>query len=187
MLNKIEIQQPKTENLKEIGLLFETTIIDNFKKEDISDPFYIEVNKEIENQIIDLKSFLESNKEINSYLIACYNDRILGTIAYGEPNQLINNQIKTIKNKFIPEIKSVYILPNYQKKGIGSILLKNILLELNKQKIEEFYLDCGYKEAQYFWIKRLGKPNRILNDFWRKENHHMIWYNNVEEILNTLS
>ncbi len=69
-----------------------------------------------------------------------------------------------------------FILPDYQKKGIGTLLLNAILTVLHGQHIEEFALDSGYSQAQKVWKKKLGEPTLVLKDHWGEGADHMVWH-----------
>jgi GNAT superfamily N-acetyltransferase len=169
----LNISNPKTEDREALKAHFIKTITDTFEKENIEDAeemIQVEVNEQIET----LERFFHTNTKQEYYLIARYQQQIVGTIALGKPNQLIIEHLK-IKADKIPEIKSVYVAPNYQKKGVGSSLFQAIQKELSDLAISEYCLDCGYGNAQAYWIKKLGKPQIILIDHWSPGNHHMIW------------
>lgn len=180
---KYEIRKPQKKDIKQINELFEKTIKDNFNKERISDPLGIAANTEIETLKSGLKNHLKSENSEDSYLISILGDKIVGTIAYGKVSNIICENLKVDYGN-TPEVKSVYVLPNYQNKGIGRNLMKNTLVDLKENNIKCFCLDSGYKRSQNYWSKRLGKPICIINDYWGVGNHHMIWYCEVSEIYN---
>jgi len=181
---KYKIRKPKIDEIKEIDELFTKTVKDNFKEERVIDPVNKLVNEVIEDLRNNLRLYFDPKNTEEYYLIASSQEKIIGVIAYGKPSKLIYENMK-INNKFTPEIKSVYILPNYQNKGVGRILFRKILEVLEENAFKEFCLDSGYKRAQYYWGKLLGNPKIILNDYWNKGNHHMIWNCEVVNILNS--
>jgi GNAT superfamily N-acetyltransferase len=93
-------------------------------------------------------------------------------------NELIQKTVKEDLTDF-PEIGTVFVHPNYQKHGIGSILLQKMVITLESKKMIGFCLDSGYKQAQIFWQKKLGKPNFLLEHYWNEDSHHMIWKRNI--------
>ena len=99
---------------------------------------------------------------------------IAGTIALTIPSKLITDNV-TFDLINIPEVAAFYVIPQFQKQGVGSLLLKSLIKYMQKAHIDSFVLDSGYKKAQKFWIKKLGKPTIILKDYWKKDSHHMIW------------
>lgn len=74
-------------------------------------------------------------------LVACYNNKIVGNIIYSEA-KVINNQNK--KSKILC-MGPLAVLPSYQEKGIGSLLMKE---SISKAKL------LGYKAVVIF-----GNPN----------------------------
>jgi GNAT superfamily N-acetyltransferase len=83
----------------------------------------------------------------------------------------------------VPEIKCVYVLPELQGNGVGTILFREMLSHLRNKGIERFCLDSGYRRAKAFWTKRLGDPSVVLPDYWGKDAHHMIWTGLVTDYL----
>ena len=175
MLNRLEIQRPKHEQLEEIGNLFEITIKHTFEKESIHDPLFEEITKIVQGLKDTLKRDLDSKGKEEYFLIAILDQQVVGTIAYGPPNSMITENVEGI-DSVAPEVKCVYILPSMQGMGVGSFLFEKIKEVLTGQKIDNFYLDSGYKLAQAFWQRKLGTADIILKDFWGLNNSHMIWY-----------
>lgn len=60
--------------------------------------------------------------------------------------------------KGLIEVGKVFVHPDYQRNGVGNLLLKEIYDELQKKGIEEFCLDSGYNRAQRIWKKKFGDP-----------------------------
>ncbi|MGE0999241.1 GNAT family N-acetyltransferase, partial [Bacillus sp. Gnz1/3] len=102
------------------------------------------------------------------------NDKIIGTIEVGPASTLINSCTGGVL-KDLYEIGTVFILPEYQKKGIGSFLLHTMFLTLLSRGITEYCLDSGYKKAQSIWTKKFGEPSYVLKDYWGESSDHMIW------------
>lgn len=178
-----QIRKPEVKDLPQINQLFAETIRDNFLKEGIDDPNGTASKTEIESlQNAIQNHFALGEKRDNHYLISTYDEKILGTIAYGKVSKLIFDNLK-IDYTNTPEIKSVYVLPDHQNKGVGRQLMQNILVALQKENITHFCLDSGYQRAQGYWSKNLGEPRTILRDHWAKGAHHMIWHCAVSEVL----
>ncbi|MEL7123358.1 MAG: GNAT family N-acetyltransferase [Bacteroidota bacterium] len=153
---------------------FVETITDTVKKEEIQNKDEV-IKSGVEEQMANLERYFSSNSGIKeNYLIAKLDSRIIGTIAYGRPSKLLLNTIKE-ELMGIPEIKSVYILPEFQRTGIGNFLFTEIKTMLKKSQISQYCLDCGYTKSQKYWKKRLGEPQYLLKDYWSKNNDHMIW------------
>ncbi|MCB2290887.1 GNAT family N-acetyltransferase [Clostridium sp. CS001] len=129
-----------------------------------------------------LNQDIESNGTNRYFLIAKEHDKIVGSIEYGESNELIisctNGELKNLV-----EIGTVFVHPYYQNKGIGSRMLNLMFMVLKNNKIKKFCLDSGYKSAQKTWIKKFGKPDYLLENYWGEADDHMVWSVNVEDVL----
>lgn len=148
-------------------------IIDTYTKEGIGEKAN-DIKNEIESKESYLKSDIESNGEKKYFLIALYNDKIIGSIEYGPVSDLIRKCTNNVYKGLI-EVGKVFVHPDYQRNGVGNLLLKEIYDELQKKGIEEFCLDSGYNRAQRIWKKKFGDPEYLFKDYWDKENDHMIW------------
>lgn len=177
----IEITRPDINDFDEITQLFDITIRHTFKREGIEELYPDEIEDEINSHINLLKHDFASDGHDEYYLIARLNEKIVGTICVGQPNKIIAEHLK-IKRDKIPEIKSVYVFPEYQRTGVGSILFDNIIATLNKNEISEFCLDCGFKDAQEYWKNKLGEPQLVLKNFYSLNAHHMIWRKQIADI-----
>ncbi|ODG91117.1 GNAT family N-acetyltransferase [Gottfriedia luciferensis] len=180
MMN-IKIRRPIIEDIKELNQFFKIVIIDTFTKEGISNQVE-SMKEEIKTKGIYLENDFESNGEERYFLIALNNEKIIGSIEYGPASDLIlnctNNELKGL-----PEVGTVFVHPDYQKNGIGNLLLKNMFVTLHNKGIEEFCLDSGYCNAQKIWKKKFGEPDYLLKDYWDKGSDHMIWKIKVSDRL----
>ncbi|MEK5522868.1 MULTISPECIES: GNAT family N-acetyltransferase [Heyndrickxia] len=177
---KVEIRRPRLEDIEELNEFFRLVIKDTFAREGLSE-LVEEIEHEIEEKNTILKGDLESNGKNHYFLIALERNRIVGSIAYGPSNELINRCTEgAYKNIF--EIGTVFVHPDYQRKGIGNILLNSIFFTLHHKGVEEFCLDSGYKNAQKIWKKKFGEPNYLLKDYWGKGSDHMIWRRHMKDI-----
>src|SRR5437868_791303 len=113
----IFIIRPQRENRNEIHNLFRSVITDAFKQDGLDDPNGIQ--EEVEKQMGFLNQDFETNGLDVFFLIARTEEQIVGTIAYSKANDLIREHLK-IDLQNVPEITTVYILPEFQGKGIGS-------------------------------------------------------------------
>jgi GNAT superfamily N-acetyltransferase len=177
----IEIRRPKNEDKNELNQFFRTVIADTFMKEGIGDKLE-DMEDEIEMKKTYLITDLESNGEKRFFLIALDGAKIIGTIEYGAASDLIR---KCTDNAFknLIEVGTVFVAPDYQRKGVGNLLLNKIYLTLSNKGIEEFCLDSGYVRAQKIWKKKYGDPDYLLEDYWGEGYHHMIWRLKVEDLL----
>ena len=81
------------------------------------------------------------------------------------------------------EVGTVFVLPDYQKMGVGNLLLNTMIFTLKSKGIEEFCLDSGYTSAQKIWKKKFGDPNYLLKDYWGKGHDHMIWRIKISDLV----
>jgi len=81
------------------------------------------------------------------------------------------------------ELGSLYVAPSYQNQGIGSALIKEMMIFLKEQGIEQFCLDSGYKRAQTRWLRKFGEPYKVVKDYWGPDSIHMVWLCNVNGFL----
>lgn len=179
MIN-IESSRPKFEDIELINKFFEIVIRDTFERNGIGN-LVDEIIEKIEDKRRRLNQDIESDGKNRYFLIAKEGDKIVGSIEYGPSNELIisctNGQLKELV-----EIGTVFVHPDYQNKGIGSRMLKLIFIEMNKNEIKEFCLDCGYKIAQKIWINKFGNPEYHLKDYWGEDADHMVWRISVEDV-----
>ncbi|WP_175989246.1 GNAT family N-acetyltransferase [Bacillus sp. Marseille-Q1617] len=175
------LRRPETADKDEIHRLFRTVITDTFWKEGIIDQDN-DLEEEIKTKQYYLEDDFQSSGKERFFLIALEAGKIIGTIEYGPASPLI---IKCTDNNFqhLHEVGTVFIHPDYQRKGIGNILLQEIYHILQSNDINEFCLDSGYRRSQKIWKRKFGEPDYLLKDYWGKEYHHMIWYLNVHEII----
>ena len=180
MLN-IKIRRPRIEDIDEMNQFFSTVIIDTFSREGLS---YLsdDIENEIRSKNKYFKSDLESNGIKRYFLIALDNEKIVGSIEYGSANELI---ISITEKAFeeIVEVGTVFVLPEYQKQGIGNLLLNELYRVLKNKGINEFCLDSGYTNAQKIWMKKFGNPDYLLKNYWSSSNDHMIWRIKLNDIL----
>ena len=118
-MHKIDIRRPRMEDVKEINILFKTVIIDTFAREGIT-TMNDEIISEIETKGIYLNRDLESNGETRYFLIALIEDRIIGSIEYGESSELIDKCTEG-DLKEIVELGTVFVHPDYQRSGWSRI------------------------------------------------------------------
>lgn len=137
---------------------------------------------EIKGKEINLESDLESRGEKRFFLIALDVDKIIGTIEFGPASALI---CECTDNKFkgLVEVGTVFVLPDYQMKGVGNLLLNTMFSILHNKGIEEICLDSGYSNAQKVWKKKFGKPDYWLKDYWGEGYDHMIWKISVNDLV----
>lgn len=172
---KVVIRRPRTENNGELNQFFSTVIKDTFAREGLSE-LLNDIENEIENKKKYLKCDFDSNGKNRYFLIALdkNSNKVIGTIEYGPASELIN--ICTDRAlKELYEVGTVFVHPDYQGCGIGTLLLNVMFLALQNRGIEEFCLDSGYTNAQKIWKKKFGESDYLLKDYWGEGCDHMIW------------
>lgn len=180
MIN-IEISRLKVEDIELINEFFEIVLRDTFERNGISGLVDLIV-EEIEDKRRCLNQDIESDGKNRYFLIAKENDKIVGSIEYGQSNELISSCTNG-ELKELVEIGTVFVHPEYQKNGIGSRMLNLIFIELKKNSIKEFCLDSGYKSAQKIWTRKFGNPEYHLKDYWGEDTDHMVWRISVEDVI----
>jgi GNAT superfamily N-acetyltransferase len=181
---KIDIQKAQVIDKNLINEFFEVVLNDTFKSNEISNMVET-LEEEINDKRRILDEYFDSEGHDSCFFIAKDKECIVGSVAYGVPNNLILTCTKG-EWKGIKEIGTVFVHPQYQRKGIGSELLITILNEMNRNELEEFCLDSGYKIAQKIWTNKLGKPEYLLENYWGKDADHMIWRKKVTEVLDNI-
>lgn len=174
----VNIRRPITEDREQLIEFFKTVIIDTFSKEGIGQ--LNDINEEIEVKKRYLTSDFESNGEKRYFLIAFFGDKIIGSIEFGPANEIIRN-VSVHPFEALVEVGTVFVHPDYQRNGVGNLLLKAMYETLRNNGIEEFCLDSGYKSAQLIWKKKFGEPDILLKDYWGKNFDHMIWKVKISE------
>jgi GNAT superfamily N-acetyltransferase len=175
----VNIRRPTTEVREQLNDFFRTVIIDTFNNEGIGNQLN-DINEEIEVKKGYLTSDFESNGEERYFLIAFYGDKIIGSIEFGPANEIIRNWSDHAFEGVV-EVGTVFVHPDYQRNGVGNLLLKAMYETLRSNGIEEFCLDSGYKSAQLIWKKKFGEPDILLKDYWGKNFEHMIWRVKIRE------
>ncbi len=180
MLN-VEIRRPKNIDIEHLHEFFETVITDTFAKEGIEGKLN-DIKDEIEIKKEYLESDFKSNGEKRFFLIALYDNKIIGSIEYGPVSKLID---KCTNNAYkgLVEVGTVFVHPDFQRTGVGNALLKAIYHILQRNGIEEFCLDSGYNGAQIIWKRKFGDPDYQFKDYWAIGNDHMIWRIKVSDCI----
>ncbi|WHY85900.1 GNAT family N-acetyltransferase [Neobacillus novalis] len=177
----IEVRRPRIEDAKEMNQFFSKVIKDTFAVEGLSG-MQDAIRDEIEYKNQYLNWDIDSNGEIRFFWIALdkNDNKIIGSIEYGPASELIVNCTNGALKGCI-EVGTVFVHPDYQKRGIGNLLLNVMYLTLQIKGIEEFCLDSGYTNAQKIWKKKFGEPDYLLKDYWGEGYNHMIWKRSTSE------
>jgi GNAT superfamily N-acetyltransferase len=179
-MKNISINRPTSKDIEELHQLFKTVITDTYEKEGLGD-YHEEINNEIEEKKEFLQEYIESYGKKRFFLIASYQDKIVGVISYGPCGELIK-ELSNNRFDHVGEIGTAFVLPEYHNKGIGTILLNSMCLSLIGMNIDEFCLDSGYTIAKQIWRKKLGEPAIVVKDYWGEGYDHIIWYRKLKDI-----
>jgi len=178
----VEIRRPRISDNEELNQFFSIVIKDTYAKEGLSDRIG-DIEDEIENKKHYLKCDFDSNGEDRYFLLAldinC--NKIIGTIEYGPVSVLINDCSNGALKELV-EVGTVFVLPDYQRRGVGTLLLNAMFLTFVNRGIEQFCLDSGYTRAQKIWKKKFGDPDYLLKDYWGEGADHMIWLRNTSDM-----
>lgn len=160
-MDKIIIETLNFKDIKQAEQLLEISASENFKKNGVVNEK--EIEDKVNEKIKIVHSFFENNPVCSAMYAAKINDKLIGLIALGSQTPKV---IKHIENKFINvvEIKSLFILPDYQKQGLGMNLFNFVCSELLKNNHTHFMLYSSYKTGQNYWQKILGEPYKIVVD-----------------------
>ncbi len=179
-MGSIEIRRPKIEDTPKLHTFFRKVITDTFASEGIPD-LLDDIEREIESKKTYLKNDFDSNGKNRYFLIALDKNKIIGTIEHGPASELIYHSTDRSWKK-LQEIGTVFVHPDHQRQGIGTLLLNVMFLTLLTKEIKEFCLDSGYTNAQKIWTKKFGDPDYLLKDYWDEGYHHMIWRKYTEDM-----
>jgi len=179
-MKNITIHRPISADMEELNQLFRRVITDTMENEGLGEDHKM-INAEVEEKNKFLKEHIESGGKKRFFLVARYDDKIVGTIAYGPCGELI---IECSEDKYnnVGEIGTVFVLPEYHNKGIATLLLNSMYLALICMNIGEFCLDSGYTKAKQIWRKKLGEPTIVKKNFWGEGYDHLIWYRRMEDV-----
>ena len=179
------IQPLNSTDVEGAYLVFERSITEAFNQEGLSS-LQDDIKDEIEHKKLLLQSTLlpdkssESNDTGSFFLLAKRGNSVVGTISYapcGEEIRILSeNQLN-----HIGELGSLYILPEVQGQGIGSMLIQALATELQKRGIKQFCLDSGYRTAQKKWQRKFGEPYTVARNYWGEGTDHMVWLCDVED------
>lgn len=174
----IIIRRPENRDVHILYKLFEDTLIDAFERESIHMPDLLE--SEMEEKKAFLMEDLNTGGKARFFLIAEMDGVIAGTICIGASNPLIHEETNGALDKVL-EIGTVFVHPDYQKRGIATLMVDSMLAVLLGRGEESFCLDSGYKIAQGIWIKRFGQPEFLNVNKWGEGNPHMIWHKRLSQ------
>lgn len=177
---KVIIRRPNIKDREELHQLFETTIKNTLELEGaVGEEDFIKELSDDQKNLIDT-DFDTDGKEYY-FLVAEYEGKIAGTICHRPCSDIIKDCAdRDIKG--MHEIGSVYILPDFQGKGIAKLLLNAMYITLSAKGFDEFWLDSGYDIAKNVWRNVLGEPTIIMKDYWGEGVDHHLWYRKLSDV-----
>jgi len=176
------IREPRITEEQAIHQFFESVLVNTFTENDL-----LSIEGLLEDEILEKKESLSNyyDSKENLFLVGILNNEIVGSIECGKANNLIRvNTREELKD--IISIGTVYVHPKYQKHGLSNKLLKEVLIHLEKAKINQICFDSGFKVAQQIWMKKFGYPKYYIENYFGNGSHHMVWHLNVENALNLI-
>jgi GNAT superfamily N-acetyltransferase len=169
----IVIRAPEPIDREALHGFFRLVIEDTYHREGID-----HLVDDLEEEIRYKKSLLQRQGTERFFLLADKGSQIIGTIEYGPASELILD-LTSGAYRGIPEVGTVFVHPDHQRRGVGTLMVNAMLLILLGRGIEVFCLDSGYTRAQAVWKKRFGEPDHRFTDHWGEGMDHLIWKRSV--------
>lgn len=179
MHNELTISKLTSGDRSAANRIFEISITDAFEQEGLGD-LREDIDQEIEGKKELLKSAICGTNPGTFFLLASVEGEAAGTISFGPCGEDIRVCTGGRLNR-VGELGSLYVLPQYQNRGIGSALIRSMAGWLNEQEIGQFCLDSGYTRAQQKWLRKFGEPYVNVPDYWGPGNPHMVWLCKVKD------
>ncbi|GGE63727.1 GNAT family N-acetyltransferase [Priestia taiwanensis] len=181
-MGEILIRRPLVTDIGELHGFFRTVIEDTFAKNGLADLVH-DIEGEIEGKKKCLKSDFDSKGEERYFLLGIDSEsnKIIGSIEYGPAREIVVKETNG-ELKDVVEVGTVFVLPDYQKNGIGTLMWNEVLRTLSNRGIHEFCLDSGYTTAQKIWGRKFGMPDYLLKDYWGEGHDHMIWRRTIKSM-----
>ncbi|MDN7246984.1 GNAT family N-acetyltransferase [Planococcus shenhongbingii] len=153
--------------------LFRTCMADLLAREGFNDNILFEEEVRRLNNAV-TESFKESE---NRFYLALQENQLIGTIALQTPGNMLKSMVDVKPGQY--EVACVYVHPSYQRQGAGDFLFQNAIKQLNSLGKTTFYLDAGFSSSQLYWLKKLGEPSLLLEDYWGTGKHHLVWIKSI--------
>ncbi len=176
----INVVRPNVNNREAVVAHFEHCVAHTFTAEGAGE-FTDEIREETQCKIDQLDLDIQTKGKERFFLLAQVEGRIIGTIAYGHADDRIRS---LAKDKYEPgvEIGSMLIHPDFQGKGVGTMMISALFLAMEAKGIETFCFDSGYKAAQKTWMKKFGQPEIVAKDYWGEGYDHMVWFRKLSDM-----
>ncbi|WP_409298938.1 GNAT family N-acetyltransferase [Peribacillus sp. SCS-26] len=176
----VMIRRPQAGDQTELHSFFTRVLTHTFEKEGLMH-LRDDLLQEIELKKQMLAADLMSSGTDRYFLLAVHpaDGNIVGTIEYGGTNDLIV-AVTDGQMAGLIEAGTIFVAPEFQGKGLGTLLLNALILHFTGKGIKEFCMDSGYKRAQNIWKAKFGEPNFTSYNHWGENSHHMIWRVSVD-------
>ncbi len=178
-MENIRIDKALYEDRDKINCFFERVLRYTFETNGIKDAVEL-LNEEIEDKRLYLEQSFKTKGQERCFLIAKIDEEIIASIEYG-PSDDFMNECTNGELSHMPEVGTVFVHPDYHRRGIGKAMLRAMFNELSNRGIYEVCFDSGYQTAQKIWLKKFGEPAYLLKDYWGEDWHHMVWIIDVEK------
>ncbi len=179
-MGNILIRRPKKEERAQIHALFSRTIAHTLEEEGVGDEVELIASLVKDQQeLIDLD--IDTDGQQCFFLVAQHKGQIVGTICLRPCSDIIR-ECADRDTQGMLEIGSVYVLPEFQGKGIARLLLIRMYRTLIEKGATEFWLDSGYDIAKQVWRKILGEPSIIIKNYWAEGVDHHLWFRKLGEV-----
>lgn len=161
------------EYVEQAGRLFEVSITDAFAREGLGH-LQDDILKEIAGKKALVQASLDMEDTDIRFWVAQIDGEVVGTISYAPSGEDIR-AFTGGELDDLGEMGTLYIMPEFQGRGIASALIAELVAYLRMQGIARFCLDSGYKRAQAKWLRKFGEPYKVIEDYWGPGSPHMIW------------
>ncbi|WP_425446498.1 N-acetyltransferase family protein [Dethiothermospora halolimnae] len=119
----------------------------------VSQEFMDKRDKKINDKITKMSKQIKNN-QVN-ILVAEEDEKVIGFVSYG----------KSRENRYESEVYAIYVLKEYQKRGVGKKLIKKVIENLIKENYSNIIIWC-LKDNKYkkFYEEVGGQPreNKVL-------------------------
>jgi tRNA(Arg) A34 adenosine deaminase TadA/ribosomal protein S18 acetylase RimI-like enzyme len=148
------------------------------------------LQNEIERIVKKIKSIFNSNKSDKAFVAIDIHGKVVGIIAAllinnSQKDALLKSKIKNWED--IVEISMCYVLPEYQKKGIGKKLLIYCLNYISNLPQSKYFLYSGYPISIKVWRKLLGREVTIIPKYFPDKQDCYVWYGDIAEVQKRLA
>ncbi len=177
---RLTISRPSRNDIPQLYQLFEATIRDTFEKEGIAEALHGDLDDEIAGLKATLQRDFDSDGRQEYFLVALLADRIVGTVATGPSGRFMQRHIDA-DFAITPEVKCLYVHPQFQGSGIGGRLFDTMLEHLRATGVKQYCFDSGYRQAQRCWTRKVGAATVVLENHWGPGSPHMFWLRCIDD------